>query len=85
MFSENRNWMLLPFPWTKALLSVGGVVSPATTVESLRTAGTVFLAGGEGGDVVAGGVLNGVGVIVGGGVGVDDDDGLALGDGEVKP
>ena len=56
---------------------VAGVL---VTVELLVTAGTPSHAGGEVGGVVAGGVLDGVGVVAGGGVGVGDDDGLALED-----
>ena len=42
--------------------------------------GDAARAGGKGSDVVAGGVLDGVGVVAGGGVGVGDDDGLAPAD-----
>ena len=42
--------------------------------------GDAVHAGGEGRGVVAGGVLDGQGVVAGGGVGVGDDDGLALAD-----
>ena len=43
--------------------------------------GDAVLAGGEGGDIVAGEVLQGVGIVAARGVGVGDDDGLAAGDG----
>ena len=62
----------------------------------LQSAGTVLVtvefgdggdavhAGGEGGGVVAGGVLDGVGVVAGRGVFVGDNDDLALADGSRK-
>ena len=46
--------------------------------------GDAVHAGGEVGGVVAGGVLDGVGVVAARGVGVGDDDGLALADGSRK-
>ena len=46
--------------------------------------GDAVHAGGEGRGVVAGGVLDGVGVVAGRGVGVGDDHGLAVGDGSRK-
>ena len=46
--------------------------------------GDAVHAGGEGGGVVAGGVLDGGGVVAARGVGVGDDDGLALADGSRK-
>ena len=57
------------------------MVSAATTVELLVTPGTLFTPVVKVAVVVAGGVLDGVGVVASGGVGVGDDDGLALGDG----
>ena len=61
---------------------VAGVL---VTVELLVTAGTLSMPVVKVGGVVAGGVgLDGVGVVAGGGVGVGDDDGLALEDGSRK-
>ena len=49
--------------------------------DDLGDGGDAARAGGKGSGVVAGGVLDGVGVVAGGGVGVGDDNSLALADG----
>ena len=72
---ERSIWVV---PLAVAVRPVGAPGAVAATVELLVTAGTLFMPVVKVRGVVAGEVLDGVGVVAARGVGVGDDDGLAL-------
>ena len=79
--NSSRNWVPAVTAVGLRLQSAGTSVAAGATVEALVTAGTPSEPVVKVRGVVAGDVLEGGGVVAGRGVGVGDDDGLALADG----